>query len=120
MKWTVRILQGLLALGYLMFGFMKLSGNEMQAQAFSEVYGYGVGFMYVVGAIELLAAIGLIIGFKKPRVAFYSAGVIVLTMVGAVGTHLMAGQGIGVATMPIVLLILALIVVLGRRSERAA
>lgn len=120
MKWTVRILQGLLALAYLMFGFMKLSGNDMQAQAFSEIYGYGVGFMYVVGAIEVLAAIGLIIGFKKPRLALYSAGAIVLTMAGAVATHLKAGQGMGVATMPLVLLILALIVVLGRRSQLRA
>ncbi|UKS25404.1 DoxX family protein [Paenibacillus sp. HWE-109] len=118
MKWVVRILQALLALGYLMFGFMKLSGDPMQVEAFTTTYGYGEGFMYVVGAIELLAAIGLIIGFWKPRIAFVSAGVIVITMAGAVITHLKSGQGMGVATMPLILLIVALIIVIGR-SRRA-
>ncbi|NEW08955.1 DoxX family protein [Paenibacillus sp. SYP-B3998] len=117
MKWTVRILQGLLSLAYFIFSFMKLSGNEMQVQSFTETYGYSVGFMYVIGVIELLAAIGLLIGFKKPRIAFYSAGVIVITMAGAVFTHLRVGQGMGMATVPLILLILALIVFLGRRLK---
>ncbi|MEW9702501.1 DoxX family protein [Paenibacillus sp. SI8] len=117
MKWIVRILQGVLALGYLMFSFMKLSGNAMQVQAFTETYGYGTGFMYVVGVIELLAAIGLIVGFKKPRIAFYSAVIIVITMAGAVLTHLKSGQGMGIATMPLILLVLALIVAIGRAKR---
>jgi putative oxidoreductase len=118
MKWTTRIIQGLLALGFLMFGFMKLSGNPMQVQAFTEIYGYGKGFMYVVGTIELMSAIGLIIGFRKPRIAFFSASVIAITMAGAVLTHLKSGQGIGIAAMPLILLLLAIVVVLGR-SKRA-
>ncbi|WP_373291216.1 DoxX family protein [Paenibacillus marchantiophytorum] len=65
-----------------------------------------------------MAAIGLIIGFRKPRIAFFSAGVIVITMAGAVLTHLKSGQGMGAATMPLILLIVALIVVIGR-SRRA-
>jgi putative oxidoreductase len=117
MKWAVRLLQGLLALAYLMFGFMKLSRNEMQVQAFTETYGYSIGFMYVVGSIELLAGIGLLIGFKKPLLAFYSAGVIVIIMAGAMLTHVKSGQGISVAAMPFVLLIVALIVVLGRAKR---
>ena len=117
MKWIVRILQGLLALAYLMFGYLKLSGNELQAHEFTQTYGYSIGVMYIVGALEILAAIGLLIGFKKPQIAFYSAGILVLIMAGAVATHLKSGQGMSVAAMPLVLLILALIVVLGRRRS---
>lgn len=117
MKWFVRIVQGLLAVGFVMFGAMKLSGNPDQAKAFTEVYGYTVGFMYVVGAAEVLGAIGLLVGFWKPTIAVLAAGGLALTMVGAVVTHLMAGQGFGVAMFPGILLVLALAVLLGRRSS---
>jgi putative oxidoreductase len=117
MKWTTRIIQVLLVLGFLMFGFMKLSGNPMQVQAFTEIYGYRESFMYVVGTIELLAAIGLVIGFWKPRIALFSAGILTITMAGAVVTHFKSGQGMGVAATPLILLILALIVVLGRTKR---
>ncbi|WP_079410259.1 DoxX family protein [Paenibacillus ferrarius] len=118
MKWVTRILQVLLAISYLMFGFMKVTAVPMQVEAFTTTYGYGIGFMYVVGTIELLAGIGLVIGFWKPRIAFSSAGVIVVIMAGAMLTHLKSGQGMSVAAMPLILLILALIVVIGR-SKRA-
>lgn len=118
MKWTARIIQGLLAAAFLMFGFMKLSTNPMQAEAFTGTYGYGLNAMYVVGAIELLAGIGLIIGFWKPRIAFFSAGIIVIIMAGAMLTHVRSGQGMSTAALPLIFLILALIVVL-RRSKRA-
>jgi uncharacterized membrane protein YphA (DoxX/SURF4 family) len=118
MKWTTRIFQGVLAVAFLMFGFMKLSTNPMQVEAFTETYGYGLNAMYVVGTIELLAGIGLIIGFWKPRIAFYSAGIIVIIMAGAMLTHVRSGQGMSTAALPLIFLILALIVVL-RRSKRA-
>ena len=118
MKWTIRIIQGLLASAFLMFGFMKLSANPMQVEAFTATYGYGLKAMYVVGAIELLAGIGLIIGFWKPRIAFFSAGIIAIIMAGAMLTHVRSGQGMSIAALPLIFLILALIVVLGR-SKRA-
>ncbi|MDQ0917946.1 DoxX family protein [Paenibacillus sp. V4I5] len=118
MKWTARIIQGLLAVAFLMFGFMKLSTIPMQVEAFTVTYGYGLNAMYVVGAIELLAGIGLIIGFWKPRITFFSAGIIVIIMAGAMLTHVRSGQGMSTAALPLIFLILALIVML-RRSKRA-
>lgn len=114
MKWTIRILQGLLAAAYLMFGIMKLSANPMQVEAFTTTYGYSLSFMYIVGAIELLAGIGLVIGFWKPRIASFSAGIIAVTMAGAVLTHIRSDQGMSVAALPLILLIFALIVAIGR------
>ncbi|KRF44067.1 DoxX family protein [Paenibacillus sp. Soil787] len=118
MKWTIRILQGLLAAAFLMFGILKLAAHPIQVEAFTTTYGYGLSFMYIVGAIELLAGIGLIIGFWKPRIAFYSAGTIVVIMAGAMLTHVRSGQGMKAAALPLLFLMLALIVVLGR-SKRA-
>jgi putative oxidoreductase len=116
MKWTVRILQGLLAVGFLMSGGMKLSGSPDQIKAFTEGYGYAEWFMYIVGTVEVLMAVGLIIGFWMPRMAISAAGILAIIMAGAVATHLKAGQGMGIAMMPLVLLILALVVFLGKRS----
>jgi putative oxidoreductase len=116
MKWTVRILQGLLAIGFLLFGFMKVSANPMQVDAFTNVYGYGTGFMYVVGIVEIISAIGLVIGFWKKNLVPVFSGILTVVMAGAVFTHLNAGQGFGVAMMPFILLILAVIVFFGHRK----
>ena len=116
MKWTVRILQGLLAIGFLLFGFMKVSANPMQVDAFTNVYGYGTGFMYVVGIVEIISAIGLVIGFWKKNLVAVFSGILTVVMAGAVFTHLIAGQGFGVAMMPFILLILAIIVFFGQRK----
>ncbi|MNI25809.1 hypothetical protein D3C73_794850 [compost metagenome] len=43
-------------------------------------------------------------------------GSLILVMAGTVVTHLLAGQGLGVAVMPLVLLMLSLIVFLGQRK----
>jgi uncharacterized membrane protein YphA (DoxX/SURF4 family) len=116
MKWTVRILQGLLAIGFLLFGFMKVSANPIQVDAFTNIYGYGTTFMYVVGIAEIISAIGLVIGFWKKNLVPVFSGILTVVMAGAVFTHLIAGQGFGVAMMPLILLILAIIVFVGQRK----
>jgi putative oxidoreductase len=113
---TVRIIQGLLVIGFLFFGFMKLSANPMQVEAFNNVYGYGTGFMYVVGAIEIISAIGLLIGYWKKNLVPIFSGVLIVVMAGAVFTHLQAGQGFGVAMTPLILLILAVVVFWGQKK----
>ena len=116
MKWTVRSIQGLLAIGFLLFGFMKVSANPMQVDAFTNVYGYGTTFMYVVGIVEIISAIGLVIGFWKKNLVPVFSGILTVVMAGAVFTHLNAGQSFDVAMMPFVLLILAIIVFFGQRK----
>lgn len=116
MQWVVRIIQGLLVIGFFLFGFMKLSANPMQVDAFTNVYGYGLGFMYVVGVVEVIAAIGLLIGFWKKNLIMIFSGLIIVVMAGAVFTHFQAGQGFGAAMPSIILLILAIIVLWGQRK----
>jgi len=115
MKWVIRILQGLLAVGFAAFGVMKLTGNAMQVQIF-EGFGYPLGFMYFVGFCEVLGAIGLLVGFWKSRIALLASGGLVLLMVGAVFAHFKAGQGIGLAMPALVFFILSLVVLLGKRA----
>lgn len=115
MKWVIRILQGLLAVGFAAFGVMKLTGNAMQVQIF-EGFGYPLGFMYFVGFCEVLGAIGLLIGFWKSGIALLASGGLVLLMVGAVFAHFKAGQGIGLAMPALVFFILSLVVLLGKRA----
>ena len=119
MKWTVRILQVLLGVGFLLFGFMKLSGDPNQVEAFNNTYRYGTGFMYVVGGIEVISAVGILLGLWKTKLINVFSGILMIVMAGAVITHLQAGQGFGVALTPLVLLILTLVVFLGQKKLAA-
>lgn len=115
MKWVVRIIQGLLVIGFIAFGMMKLTGNPMQVQAFNSL-GYPLGFMYFVGACEVLGAIGLLVGFWKSKLGLLASGGLVLLMAGAAFSHLKAGQGMGAALPAVILLILSLFVFIGKRK----
>lgn len=107
MNWLLRIVQGLLAIGFLFFGYMKLSANPMMVESFNNIYGYGTGFMYIVGAIEVLSAIGLLVGYWKKHLLPIFSGILILVMLGAVFTHIKAGQSFSVAMTPFILLILS-------------
>jgi uncharacterized membrane protein YphA (DoxX/SURF4 family) len=118
-KWTVRVLQVLVGVGFLLFGFMKLSGDPTQVAAFNDIYGYGTGFMYIVGGVELISALGILLGFWKKTFIPVFSGVLIVVMAGAVFTHLQAGQGFGVALTPLILLVLSLVLLLGQRKLAA-
>ncbi|NGY89461.1 DoxX family protein [Bacillus megaterium] len=69
----LRIIQGLLVVGFFAFGTMKLTGNPMQVHTF-EGFGYPLGLMYFVGICEIVGAIGLLVGFWKSRIALLASG----------------------------------------------
>jgi uncharacterized membrane protein YphA (DoxX/SURF4 family) len=83
--WVATILATLAFLGS---GASKLAGAASQAEHFAH-WGYPGWFLYVVGASELVGALLLIV----PRTAVFGALVLGSVMVGAVGTHLSAGEG---------------------------
>lgn len=118
MKILLRILQGILAIGFIMFGFMKLSANPTQVDAFTNIYEYGSAAMYVVGAIEVISGIGLLIGFKKTNLVSIFSALLAIVMAGAVFTHFKAGQGFSVASMPFILFVLAVILYFGHKKEQ--
>ncbi|WP_257455965.1 DoxX family protein [Archangium lipolyticum] len=101
----------LLAVAFLGAGSAKLTGVAPGPENFAR-WGYPLWFLYVTGAIEVLAALLLLV----PRTATLGAGLAAGTMVGAVLTHLKAGEASHVVS-PLVLLSLAVIVGLARRHE---
>ncbi len=117
MKWLSRILQGVLVVAFLMSGVVKLSGNALMLHDFKEIYGYSKGFMYLIGAFEILGAIGLIVGFWRSKIATFSSAGLAIIMIGAVFTHLSAGQDLNVAIAPFILLVLTLIILFSRRGN---
>jgi uncharacterized membrane protein YphA (DoxX/SURF4 family) len=75
---TLWILQGLLAAFMAFSSSPKLIGHESAAAGFDTI-GWGDWFMYLVGALELLGAIGLVVA----RVSGLAAIGLTLLMVGA-------------------------------------
>lgn len=66
---------------FVMTGFNKVSGSEMMVQTF-EGFSYPAWTMYLIGAVELLSAVGLLI----PRTRMVAAGLLTFILIGAVGT----------------------------------
>jgi putative oxidoreductase len=109
--WIVTVL---LAVAFLGAGGSKLAGTPMHAENFAR-WGYPLWFLYVTGAIEVVAALLVLV----PRTATLGAGLVFGTMVGAVLTHLKAGETSQVVA-PLILLGLGVIVGLARRDEVVA
>ncbi|PSL22282.1 DoxX family protein [Shimia abyssi] len=82
-KYLLIVVKALLTLAFAAAGFFKLTGHEMMVAAFEGV-GVGQWFRYVTGLIEVGAAIALWVPGKQ----FFAAGTLVVTMVGAILTHI--------------------------------
>ncbi|HZH63110.1 MAG TPA: DoxX family protein [Metabacillus sp.] len=115
MKWVMRIIQGLLAVVFILAGIVKLIGQEKQVQMFTKTFDYSLWFMYVIGIGEILVGIGLIAGFWKSRLTFSASILSVMLMAGAVISHINAGEKIGEVMPSILLMILGLVTFIGKR-----
>jgi len=75
------------ALGFVLYTVVasppKLMGNPQAVEGFLKM-GFSDGFRLFIGACEFLGGIALLI----PRLAFWSAGGLIVIMIGAVHTHL--------------------------------
>ncbi|WP_145326089.1 MULTISPECIES: DoxX family protein [Paenibacillus] len=104
------VLQVILGLGFLMFGFMKF-GSKQMVEGFKH-YGYPGAFRVFTGLIEVIAA-GLVIGgIWSENLAAWGGLVIVVTMIGAILTHIKVKDQLKQMLMPIILLVLGLVVLL--------
>ena len=79
----------LLAGLFLTAAVMKLAGTEFEVRSF-EHFGYAPWFMYVIGAVELAGGLMLL----APSLAVLGALAMLPIMVGAVCSHLLAGDPI--------------------------
>ena len=102
------ILQVILGLGFLMFGFMKF-GSKQMVEGF-KYFGYPAWFRIFTGMVELVSAALVITGIWNETLAAWGGLFIVGTMIGAIFTHIKIKDTVKNMMMPIILLILGLVV----------
>jgi uncharacterized membrane protein YphA (DoxX/SURF4 family) len=103
------VAQVALAAMFLVAGGSKLFGTPAMVDLFAAI-GLGQWFRYVAGAIEISAAVALLM----PSAPLFGVILLVPTMLGAVTANLFLGQSPAV---PLVLLIVAAAVGWARRNE---
>lgn len=103
------ILQVILGVGFIFFGYQKFVSEDMK-NGF-EYFGYSDGFRIFTGTVEIIGAIILIIGIWVKFLAFIGGLLLVATMIGAILTHIKIKDEVKNMMMPIILLILNAIIV---------
>ena len=101
-----------LAWVFLRQGFAKFSDTSGWAQAF-RFWHFPVWFRILIGVLETGAGLLLL----TRRTAFFGAIIIIVVMLGAMGTHIYWGKP-GQVTSEVLPLFLATMVALGRRKFR--
>ncbi|MEC0204683.1 DoxX family protein [Paenibacillus lautus] len=81
------ILQGILALMFLMAGFGKVTGSKMHVEGFKH-WGLPQWFRIVTGIVELAGAVLIIIGYWSPISAMVGSLLLGITGVGGILTHI--------------------------------
>jgi putative oxidoreductase len=100
-------LQALLALMFAMAGFAKVSGSPAMVEMFATI-GIGQWLRYVVGALELAGAVGVLV----PRLSGVAALGLICLMAGATLTNVLV---LGTSPLlPIALLLMSALVAWGR------
>jgi uncharacterized membrane protein YphA (DoxX/SURF4 family) len=107
------ILIALLALTFATTGVSKLAGVSPSPENFAR-WGYSMTFMRVIGAVELIGAIGLVV----PRSSPFAAAGLIVPMIGALRTGIAFGEPLHIA-LPLVLITLLVVVVVSRRGHLA-
>jgi putative oxidoreductase len=100
--WLLQVLLAVLMAGP---GTSKFTGPTWERMF--RTWGYPDGFYLVIGAVEVVAGIGLLI----PRLTSYSAIVLTIVMIGASATQVLRGSrnGVGELVFAILLILIAVI-----------
>lgn len=112
---ALHITSGLLALAFLGAGGTKLSGAEQMVQNFARM-GLPTWFLYVTGAIEVLAALLILV----PKTRAFGAALLVPTMIGAALAHITSGDPASTLGAPVVLGLMSLVVLVANRQTLLA
>lgn len=107
----VWVLQGILAVLFLMAGFQKTAGSKMHTEAFAK-WGYPQWFRVVTGVVELGAAVLLIAGFWIEGAAVLGAAILVAVGIGGVITHIRVKDTFKDTAMIAIMGILALVLLI--------
>lgn len=103
--------QGLLGVAELAAGGTKLAGAQSQVDVFEHL-GYPQWFRLVTGGLEVTAGLALLAGFVVgPSLGVGGSVLAGVVLVGALGSHLRAGDEPGEMVPAAVLLVLATVVI---------
>lgn len=112
------VIAGVLAAAFAGAGAMKVSQpKEKLATTMAWVEDFSPGMVKLIGAAELLGAVGLVLPplvDVAPVLSPIAAVCLALTMVGAVATHLRRKEGLAAAAPALVLGVLCVVVAWGR------
>jgi putative oxidoreductase len=101
------VLQALLAIMFAMAGFAKVGGDAAMVEMFATI-GIGQWFRYVVGALEIAGAVGVLVS----RLSGLAALGLLCLMAGAILTNVLV---LGTSPLlPIVLMLVSALVAWGR------
>jgi uncharacterized membrane protein YphA (DoxX/SURF4 family) len=103
----------MLVMVFMRAGLDKFDASSGWARAFN-VWGYPVWFRILIGVLEIGAALLLL----WPRTAAYGAAVIIIVMLGGMGTHVFVEHRPSGVTSELLHLIFACVVVAGRWRTR--
>ncbi|MEC3953948.1 DoxX family protein [Nocardia sp. CDC153] len=92
MKTVPKVLTGVLAAEFLSLGAAKVAAVAPMRERAAHL-GYSTTAYRGIGAIELLAAGGLLLGLRRPALGRAAGAGLVLLMAGAVASHLRNGDG---------------------------
>ncbi|MBD1373064.1 DoxX family protein [Hazenella sp. IB182357] len=117
MKIAVKGIQALVGLAFIFFGSMPLLNAEALAGQMDQ-FGLPVWFMYITGVLEIIGGIGLLAGLWKHKYGLWGAGLLAVIMVGAIGVHILAGDGLTKTFPAILFLLLTLFIGYGQRFTK--
>jgi len=112
------VLEVLLGLMFIMAGVTKIVGQKMHVDNFAK-WGLPQWFRVVTGLIELVAGAAMIVGIWQPSWAAWAGVVLVVTMIGAVLTHVRIKDTFKNTVNSIVLLVLSVVVLWIQNGELA-
>jgi putative oxidoreductase len=105
------VVRGLLVALFLAAAGMKLAAVPFEAESFAR-FGYAPWFMTLVGLVQLAGAVLLV----RRGTVFLGAGLLALVMVGAVASHLRAGDPLPIMLPAIVTLAALVALAWSRRA----
>ena len=109
MEIVTYILQGILALMFLMAGFGKVTASKMHVEAFKK-WRLPQWFRVVTGIVELAGAVLLIVGFWVSTSALAGALLLAITGIGGILTHIRVKDSFKDTVMILFLAILSAVV----------
>ena len=109
MSTGILVVQGLLGLAFLGTGIPKFLGVKFSV-AMRDTLAVPAWFWRFTGAVEVIGAVGIIVGIWVPLVASLAALLLAATMIGAATTHLTRGDSPQRLAPAAIMLIMALVV----------